>query len=105
MRPHIASLAPTAIDSGWLLNNASCQVKDKKVRERESTTESQRISEENSTMLRLAAFFLVIAMIAAFFGYGGVANYSYEGAKLFVFVFVILAVLAFLGGRFRKSTI
>ena len=55
-------------------------------------------------MLRLALFFLVIALIAAFLGYGGVASYSYEGARLFFFVFIILAVLSFLGGRFRKST-
>ena len=56
-------------------------------------------------MLRLAVIFLVVAMISAFFGYGGVANYSYEGAKILVFVFIVLAVLSFLGGWFRKPTI
>jgi len=60
---------------------------------------------ETLTMLRLAVVFLVIALIAAFFGYGGVANYSYEGAKIFFFIFIILAVLSFLGGRFRRSTV
>ena len=54
-------------------------------------------------MLRLAVIFLVIALIAAFLGYGSVANYSYEGARIFFFIFIILAVLSFMGGRFRRS--
>jgi uncharacterized membrane protein YtjA (UPF0391 family) len=53
-------------------------------------------------MLRYAIVFLVIALIAAFLGYGGVANYSYEGAKIIFFVFLILAVLSFLGHGFRR---
>lgn len=52
-------------------------------------------------MLRYAIAFLVIALVAALFGYGGVAGYSMEGAKILFFVFVVLAVLTFLGGRFR----
>jgi len=54
------------------------------------------------SLLRLAIAFLVVALIAAFFGYGGVASYSYEGAKVVFFVFIILAVLAFLGHGFRR---
>jgi len=60
---------------------------------------------ETLTMLRLAIVFLVIGLIAALFGYGGVANYSYEGARIIFFVFIILALLSFLGGRFRRPTI
>ncbi|MBE7506699.1 MAG: DUF1328 domain-containing protein [Planctomycetia bacterium] len=56
-------------------------------------------------MLRLAVIFLVVALISAFFGYGGVANYSYEGAKILVFVFLVLAVLSFLRGRYRRPSI
>jgi uncharacterized membrane protein YtjA (UPF0391 family) len=48
-------------------------------------------------MLRLAVIFLVIALVAAFCGFGGVADYSFEGAKIIFFVFLVLAVLAFLG--------
>lgn len=55
-------------------------------------------------MLRLAIVFLVVALIAGFLGYGGVSNMSYEGAKIFFFIFIVLALLAFLGGRFRGST-
>jgi uncharacterized membrane protein YtjA (UPF0391 family) len=53
-------------------------------------------------VLRYAIVFLVIALIAAFLGYGGVANYSFEGAKIIFFVFIILAVLSFLGHGFRR---
>ena len=52
-------------------------------------------------MLRLAVVFLVIALIAAFLGFGGVASLSWEGAKILFFIFLVLAVLSFLGGGFR----
>lgn len=53
-------------------------------------------------MLRLAVVFLVIALIAAFLGFGGVAAYSWEGAKVLFVIFLVLAVLSFLGGAFRS---
>jgi uncharacterized membrane protein YtjA (UPF0391 family) len=49
-------------------------------------------------MLRLAIVFLVIALLAAFFGFGGVADYSWAGAKILFFIFLVLAVLSYLGG-------
>jgi uncharacterized membrane protein YtjA (UPF0391 family) len=55
-------------------------------------------------MLRLAIVFLVIALIAAFFGFGGVAAYSWEGAKILFVVFLVLAVLSFFGGSFRRRS-
>jgi uncharacterized membrane protein YtjA (UPF0391 family) len=53
-------------------------------------------------MLRLAVVFLVVALIAGLFGFGLVASYSWEGAKIFFFIFLVLAVLSFLGGRFGR---
>jgi uncharacterized membrane protein YtjA (UPF0391 family) len=53
-------------------------------------------------MLRLAIVFVVIALIAAFLGYGGVANFSFEGARILFFVFLILAILSFLGHGMRR---
>ena len=53
-------------------------------------------------MLRFAIAFLVIALIARFFGFAGVANLSWEGAKILFVVFLILAVLSFLGHGFRR---
>jgi uncharacterized membrane protein YtjA (UPF0391 family) len=53
-------------------------------------------------MLRLALIFLIIALIAAFFGFGLVASMSYSIAKILFFVFIVLAVLALLGGALRS---
>lgn len=72
---------------------------------RELRNWARQCMKETLTMLRLAIVFLVIGLIAALFGYGGVANYSYEGARIIFFVFIILALLSFLGGRFRRPTI
>ncbi len=55
-------------------------------------------------MLRLALLFFVLSLIAAFFGFGGVAVLSFEAAKIFFIVFVVLAVLFVLGGAFRSSS-
>ena len=52
-------------------------------------------------MLRLALLFLVIALVAGFFGFGFVASLSFEAARLLFFVFIILAVLFILAGIFR----
>jgi uncharacterized membrane protein YtjA (UPF0391 family) len=54
-------------------------------------------------MLRLALLFLVIALLAAFFGFGGVASLSWEGAKILFFIFIVLAVLAALGGFWNRG--
>jgi uncharacterized membrane protein YtjA (UPF0391 family) len=56
----------------------------------------------NLIMLRLAVVFLVIALIAAFLGFGGVTAFSWEGAKVLFVVFLILAVVSFLGHAFRR---
>ena len=53
-------------------------------------------------MLRLAIVFLVIALIAGFFGFAGVAAFSWEGAKILFVVFLILAVLSFVGHGLRR---
>jgi uncharacterized membrane protein YtjA (UPF0391 family) len=56
-------------------------------------------------MLRLAILFLVIALLAALFGSGLVANISYDAAKIQFFVFIVLAVLSFLGGVLRTPPV
>jgi uncharacterized membrane protein YtjA (UPF0391 family) len=55
----------------------------------------------NNTMLRLALLFLVIALIAALLGFGGIAALSFEGAKILFFVFIVLAIVAAIGGALR----
>lgn len=53
-------------------------------------------------MLRFAIVFLVIALIAGLFGYGGIATSFVEEARFVFFLFLVLAVLFFLGGAFRR---
>ena len=56
-------------------------------------------------MLRLAILFVVVALIAALFGFGLIADMSFDVARILFFVFVVLAVLSFLGGMFRSPTV
>jgi uncharacterized membrane protein YtjA (UPF0391 family) len=55
-------------------------------------------------MLRLAVVFLVIALIAGFLGFANVASLSWDGAKILFVVFLILAVLSFVGHGFRRRS-
>lgn len=56
-------------------------------------------------MLRWAVTFLVIALIAALLGFTGVEWAGIEAAKILFFVFIVLAVLSFLGGSFRRPPV
>ena len=53
-------------------------------------------------LLHYAIVFLVVALIAAFFGFGGVAGTAMEGARLLFWVAIVLFVLAFVGNFVRK---
>lgn len=50
-------------------------------------------------MLNWAITFLVIAIIAALFGFGVIASTAASFAKILFLVFLVLALLSFLGGR------
>jgi uncharacterized membrane protein YtjA (UPF0391 family) len=50
-------------------------------------------------MLRLAILFLVIALLAALFGFTSVAGTAYAGARILFFVFLVLFVLSLIAGR------
>jgi len=54
-------------------------------------------------MLRLALLFLVIAFISALFGFGAVASISFEAARIFFFIFLVLAVIFFVGNFVRGA--
>ena len=49
-------------------------------------------------MLRYAAIFFVIALIAALFGFGGIAAGAVEIAKVLFFIFVILFLVSLVWG-------
>lgn len=52
-------------------------------------------------MLRWALGFLIVALIAAFLGFGGVAGVSMDIAKILFFVFILLFVVSLITGAFR----
>jgi uncharacterized membrane protein YtjA (UPF0391 family) len=54
---------------------------------------------KGAPMLYWAAVFFIIALIAAIFGFGGIAASAAGIAKLLFFVFLILALLSFIFGR------
>jgi uncharacterized membrane protein YtjA (UPF0391 family) len=58
---------------------------------------------EGDDMLHYAIVFLVIALVAALFGFGGIAAGAVEIAKILFFVFVIMAVVAFVISIGRKG--
>jgi len=52
-------------------------------------------------MLGWALTFLVIALIAAILGFGGIAGFAVEIAKIIFFVAIILFVISAVVGLFR----
>jgi len=56
-------------------------------------------TQRKNHMLYWAAVFFIIALIAAVFGFGGIAAGAVGIAKILFFVFLVLAVVALLFGR------
>jgi uncharacterized membrane protein YtjA (UPF0391 family) len=54
-------------------------------------------------MLYYAAVFLVIALIAALFGFGGIAVGAIEIAKVLFFIFLVLFVVSLVVGLIRRG--
>ncbi len=54
-------------------------------------------------MLHYAVVFLVIALMAALFGFGGVAAGAASIAQVLFFVFIALALVSFLVSVFRRG--
>ncbi|MBV9566982.1 MAG: DUF1328 domain-containing protein [Hyphomicrobiales bacterium] len=47
-------------------------------------------------LLHWAIIFLVVALVAALLGFGGLAGTAMEGARILFWVAIVLAVIAFL---------
>jgi len=57
-------------------------------------------------MLRLSLLFLIVALIAALFGFGVIEGYSLLAAKVLFFVFLIMFVISLvMGGRTTRDAI
>lgn len=54
-------------------------------------------------MLHYSVVFLVIALIAAVFGFGGIAAGAVEIAKILFFIFAIMAIVGFVVSLLRKN--
>ena len=54
-------------------------------------------------MLHYAVVFLVIALIAALFGFGGIAAGATGIAQSLFFVFIVLAVIGFVVGLIKRN--
>jgi uncharacterized membrane protein YtjA (UPF0391 family) len=54
---------------------------------------------QGGTMLHYTVVFLIIVIIAAVFGFGGIAVGATEIAKILFFVFVILTIISLIMGR------
>lgn len=55
-------------------------------------------------MLRYALIFFIIALIAALFGFTGIAAGAASIAKILFFVFLMVAGIALIMGLLRKGT-
>lgn len=53
-------------------------------------------------LLHYAVVFLVVAIIAAFFGFVGVAGTAVEGARLLFWIAIILFVVSLVAGYVRR---
>ena len=54
-------------------------------------------------MLHYTVVFLVVALIAAVFGFGGIAAGAVEIARILFFIFALRAVVSFIMGLTRKN--
>jgi uncharacterized membrane protein YtjA (UPF0391 family) len=53
-------------------------------------------------LLHYAVVFLVVALVAAALGFGGVAGTAMEGARILFWVAIVLFVVSLLGGVVRR---
>ena len=56
-----------------------------------------------SNLIYYAIIFLVIALIAAAVGFGGVAGVAMEAARLLFWVFIALFVVSLIAGVLRRA--
>ncbi len=53
-------------------------------------------------LLYWAVVFLVVGLVAAIFGFGGVAGTAMEGARILFWVAIVLFIIALVGGLVRR---
>jgi uncharacterized membrane protein YtjA (UPF0391 family) len=63
------------------------------------------VTEWIPVMLRLALFFLVISLIAALFGFGGIAAAAADIARILFFIFIVIFLALLVAGLMAGSTL
>ncbi len=66
-----------------------------------ASTTSKLFTQKPTTMLRWTIIFLVVAIIAAIFGFGGIAAGAASIAKNLFYIFLVLFVISLIAGRGR----
>jgi len=56
-----------------------------------------------SSLLHYALVFLVVALVAAAVGFGGVAGFAMEAARMLFWVFIVLFVVSLVAGLVRRT--
>ncbi|WP_027418159.1 DUF1328 domain-containing protein [Crocinitomix catalasitica] len=54
-------------------------------------------------MFRLTIVFLVVAIVAAIFGFGGIAASAVGAAKIVFFIAVVLFIISLIMGGYKRS--
>ncbi len=54
-------------------------------------------------LLHYAVVFLVVAVVAAFFGFGGVAGTAMDGARILFWVAIVLFVVSLIASLIRRA--
>lgn len=54
-------------------------------------------------LLHYAIIFLVVALVAAFLGFGGVAGTAMDGARILFWVAIVLFVVSLIAGMIRRT--
>ncbi|NJM33653.1 MAG: DUF1328 domain-containing protein [Rhodomicrobium sp.] len=55
------------------------------------------------SLLHYAIVFLIVALIAAAVGFGGVAGVAMDGARILFWVFIVLFVVSLIAGVLRRG--
>jgi uncharacterized membrane protein YtjA (UPF0391 family) len=64
---------------------------------------NQKLEEAVGNLLYWAVVFLVVALVAAALGFGGVAGVAMDGARILFWVAIVLFIVALIGGLFRRG--
>jgi uncharacterized membrane protein YtjA (UPF0391 family) len=85
----------------WIVRNRDAG-DDEDILTAVKSNSGQEFGTRRLAMLRWTLIFLVVALVAAVFGFGGIAAASAGIARVLFFIFLILFLASLLGGLFRR---